>query len=317
MAFNRATLAVLMLALVSASTMVGAEETIREARVEATLPQSGTVIGVGFDSLWMMDTATNKKLVRIHIDDNSVTEIPISGAVGPFLASGLAIGEDAIWVPDLERAMIYKVDPRTNRVVKELPADVDGVRGPTRKYAIAAGEGAVWAITSKNELKRYSAKDGGEEATIALPSRSRGVIVAFGHVWITGLGNDELYRVDPATNHIVATIDLGSHPVSIVAGEGSVWVHNEGDGTVQRIDGKSGNIVATIETGAVGDGAIAVGGGFVWVSTHNEPIIQIDPHTNAVRGKFKIPMDEYSTIAFGGGSLWISGGSVRRIKPPE
>jgi virginiamycin B lyase len=158
---------------------------------------------------------------------------------------------------------------------------------------------------------------GTQEAAVSLPSRSSGVIVAFGSVWITGTGNDELYRVDPTTNQIAATIDLRSNPRSLAVGEGTVWVHNEGDGTVQRIDGKSGDLVATIETGAVGKGAMTIGGGFVWVSTHAVPIIQIDPRTNSVRGKFKVEMSEYSTIRFGSGSLWLSGGSIRRIKPPE
>lgn len=316
MAFYRAMAIAALLGLASAAITARAEEAAREVNAEATLPQAGTVMAVGFESVWLMNTTTNK-LVRIRTDDDSVTEIPISGAVGPFWASGMAIGEGAVFVPDLERSIIYKVDPQTNQIVKEIPADLVGGRGPGGKYAIAVGEGAIWAITSKNELRRYSAKDGAEEATISLPSRSTGVIVAFGQVWITGTGNDELYRVDPATNQIVATIDLNSDPLSIAAGEGSVWVHNEGNGTVQRIDGKSGDIVATIETGALGKGSIAVGGGYVWVSTHDAPIVQIDPRTNSVRGKFKIAMDEYFTVRFGGGSLWISGGSVRRFKPPE
>ena len=92
---------------------------------------------------------------------------------------------------------------------------------------------------------------------ISLPSRSSGVIVAFGSVWVTGTGNDELYRVDPTTQ-IAATIELRSDPRSLAEGEGSVWVFNEGDGTVQRIDGKRGNLVATIQTGVHGKGAIDV-----------------------------------------------------------
>jgi virginiamycin B lyase len=316
MAFHRAMSVVMLLALVSVANTAGAEEVTRDTRIEATLPLAGTVMVAGFDSLWMMNTTTNK-LDRIHMGDNSVTEIPISGAVGPFWASGMAVGEGGIWVSDLERSMIYKIDPQTNQVVKEIPADLVGGRGPGGKYAIAVGEGSVWAIASNNELIRYSTGSGSREAAISLPSRSSGVIVAFGSVWITGTGNDELYRVDPITNQIAATIELRSDPLALAAGEGSVWVFNEGDGTVQRIDGKSGNLIATIETGAVGKGAVEVGGGFVWVSTHDVPIIQIDPRANAVRGKFKAEMDEYYTIRFGGGSLWVSGGFVRRIKPPE
>jgi virginiamycin B lyase len=316
MAHHRALLVVLLLGLVSVTNTAAPEEVNRDARIEVTLPRSGTVMVAGFDSLWMMDTTTNK-LDRIHMGDNSVTEIPINGVVGPFWASGMAVGEGGVWVPDLERSMVYKIDPLKEQVVKEMPADLVGGRGPGGKYAIAVGENAVWAISSNNELRRYSVEGGAQEAAISLPSRSSGVIVAFGSVWVTGTANDELYRVDPATNQIAATIELRSDPRAVAEGEGSVWVYNEGDGTVQRIDGKSGKVVATIETGAVGKGALAVGGGFVWVSTHDVPIVQIDPRSNSVRGKFKVEMAEYSAICFGGGSLWVSGGSLRRIRPPE
>lgn len=316
MAFHRAMSVVMLLVLVSVAPAVSAEEATREARVEATLPRPGTVMVAGFDSLWMMNTTTNK-LDRIHTGDNSVTEIPISGAVGPFWASGMAVGEGGIWVPDLERSMIYKIDPLTNQVVQEIPADLVGSRGTGGKYAIAVGEGAVWAIASNNELRRYSSGSGAQEAAISLPSRSSGVISAFGSVWVTGTANDELYRVDPATNQIAATIELSSDPRALAEGEGSVWNYNEEDGTVQRTDGTSGNLVATTKTGVVGKGAIAVGGGYVWVSTRAAPIIRIDSRTNSMRGTSTVDMNEYSTISFGGGSLWVSGGLVRRIKPSE
>ena len=308
----------MLLALASVTATAGAEETTREARVEATIWQAGNVMGVGCDALWMMSLTTNK-LVRINPGDNSATEIPIRGAVGPFAYVGMAVGEGAIWLPDPGRSMIYKINPGTNQVTKEIPADLlgGGGRFAAGKDAIAVGEGAVWAIISNNELRRYSAERGTQEAAVSLPSCSSGVIVAFGSVWITGTENDELYRVDPTTNQIAATIGLHSNPRSLAARDRSILVRNEGDGTIQRIDGKSGDLVAIIETGAVGRGAIAVGGRFVWVSTHAEPIIQIDPYTNSVRGKFKVDMSEYSSIRFGSGSLWVSGGSVRRIKPPE
>src|ERR1700735_1107612 len=113
MAFHRAMPIVMLLALVSVTTTtIRAEETTREARVEATIPQSGNVMGVGFGSLWMMSLTTNK-VIRIDLGDNSVKEIPITGAVGPFYYAGLAVGEGAAWLPDLERSMIYKIDPKT------------------------------------------------------------------------------------------------------------------------------------------------------------------------------------------------------------
>jgi virginiamycin B lyase len=318
MAFHRAMSVAMLLALVSVTTTVGGEETTREARVEATIPQPGFVMATGFDSVWMMNLATDK-LIRINSSDNSVTEFSIPGVVGRFARAGLAVGEGAVWLPDHGRSMIYKIDPVANRVAMEIPAGPFSGNGRQDRSwdKLTVGEGSVWAIISDNVLRRYSATDGTPEAAVSLPSRSSGVLVAFGSVWVTGTENDELYRVDPKTNQIASTIGLHSDPRSLVAGEGSVWINNEGDGTVQRIDGKSGDVVATIDTGAIGKGSIAVGGGFVWVSTHNEPIIQIDPRTNSVHGKFKLEMSEYSTLRFGSGSLWVSGGAVRRIKPPE
>ena len=154
---------------------------------------------------------------------------------------------------------------------------------------IGVGEGAVWVIVGagKNELKRYSAETGAEEATISsavLPVRT--VLVAFGSVWVTGTANEELYRIDPATNQVSATIDLHARPRSLASGEGSVWVFNSGDGTVDRIDGKTGKVLATIETGEAARDAVDVGGGFVWVDTPLAPLIKIDPATHSVRGKF-------------------------------
>jgi len=74
-----------------------------------------------------------RKLIRIHPDDNSVTEIPIRGAVGPFADAGMALGEGAVWVPDHGRSMIYKIDPKANQVVREIPADSLGGGAGTQK----------------------------------------------------------------------------------------------------------------------------------------------------------------------------------------
>ena len=190
--------------------------------------------------------------------------------------------------------------------------------------AVGVGEGAVWAITggSYNEvLRRFSAQTGAEEAMIPLPSPNSGVglVADFGSVWLTGTRDEELYRVDPATNQIIATIELHSRPVSLASGEGSVWVR-QGGGTVQRIDGNGGKLLATIATEAVDTGGdIVVGGGFVWINSHTVPLVQIDPQTNSQRSRFDSPTGAFMgyTIAYGGGSLWLGGSAVFRIKPPN
>jgi streptogramin lyase len=307
----------LLTALLWIGWPAAAEEPARQLRIETEIPQRGDYMCVGFGALWMM---SERKLMRVALADNTVTEIPIDGARGRWRRT--VVGEGAVWVADNIGQTIYKIDPKTNLVVIAIPADFfvnnDGVA------AISVAEGAVWAITggSYNEvLRRFSAQTGAEQATIPLPSPNSGVglVADFGSVWVAGTRDEELYRIDPVTNQIIATIDLYSRPVSLASGEGSVWVR-QGGGTVQRIDGNSGKLLATIATEAADNyGDIVVGGGFVWINSHTVPLVQIDPRTNSQRSRFDAQPGAFMgyTIAYGGGSLWLAGSTVFRIKPPE
>ena len=304
---------IILVAMAAAWTLSAeAQADAPEISIEATIERGGDFIGFGFDSLWMM---SGRKLVQIEASDNSVTDIPIEGAIGSF--RGIAIGEDAVWIPNVGSMTIYKVDPRAKRIVLKIAADLWGSEG-----SIGVGEGSVWAVigAESKALVRYDAATGAETAKIELPSASSGVIVDFGSVWVTGTENGELYRVDPKTDQIAATIGVNSQPRFLTSGEGSIWVLSQGEGTVQRIDGKSGELLATIAADAKGEGGdIAVGGGSVWITTMLVPVIKIDPQTNSLVGKFKRPRGVYlgDAIRYGDGSLWISGNSVSRIKPPE
>jgi streptogramin lyase len=312
MTHNRAAL-VAGLLTVFLGFMSVAAETPHELRIEAEIPQRGDYMCIAFGSLWMMG---HGKLMRVALADKAVTEITIEDATGEFRRT--VAGEGAVWVAD--NHTIYKIDPKTNLVVMTIPADFEF--SSTTTSQIGAGEGAVWAITglgSEQVLRRYSARTGSEQATIALPSPSGRVIVDFGSIWVAGTRDVELYRIDPATNQIVATIDLHSRPVTLASGEGSVWVR-EMDGTVQRIDVGGNKVLATIATEAADQhGDIVVGGGFVWTNSQNGPLVQVDPATNSRRSTFASPPGKFMgySIAYGGNSLWLGGTAIFRVKPPE
>jgi virginiamycin B lyase len=291
---------------------IRAQQSPAEVAIQAEIPRNGDFIGFGFDSLWMM---SDKGLARINPSDNSVTDIKIDGAVGPY--RGIAIGEDAVWVPAVGSQTIYKIDPTNNEVMLKIASDFRGSEG-----SIGIGEGAVWILTAEDHnktLARYNSSSGMKEASIALPAPCTGVIVAFGSIWVTATTKGSLYKVDPQTNNIAATVAIESGARFLTSGEDSIWVLNYLDGKVRRVDAHSGNVLAAIATMAIGGGGdIATGGGFVWVTTPRVPVIKIDPQTNTVAGSFRAPVGKSmgDAIRYGGGSLWVSGPSIFRILPP-
>lgn len=218
--------------------------------VEVTIPRSGYAMAYGFDSLWMM---SNGRLARVHSADNSVIDIDIPGGEsGGGLADadkyrGIAIGEGAVWIPDVGNSVIYKVDPQSNKVVLTIPTFIVGSAG-----SIGVGAGAVWVITFDDHdktLTRYDPDSGAQAAKIALPRPCKAVVVDFGRVWVSAASSPELYVVDPQTNLLETTI--GTHAPShlLTSGAGAIWIGYDKEGIVEAIDGALKTTISTINTG--------------------------------------------------------------------
>jgi hypothetical protein len=116
----------LFLVVLLAATPGRATETtsLDSLRVQADIPRQGDFLGFGFGSLWMM---SGIRLVRVDASNNSVSDIQLESAKGPY--RGIGVGEGAVWVPDCGSNLIYKVDPHTNIVVKEISAELYNSNG--------------------------------------------------------------------------------------------------------------------------------------------------------------------------------------------
>jgi DNA-binding SARP family transcriptional activator/DNA-binding beta-propeller fold protein YncE/ABC-type branched-subunit amino acid transport system substrate-binding protein len=139
---------------------------------------------------------------------------------------GIAAGDGAVWVASGADDRVVRLDPRTGRVVAQIP--IAAVRG----------------------------------ARVASPY---GVAVGAGALWVTAALAGTVSRIDPRLNAVTATIRVGRRPTRLAIGEGAVWVVNAADGTVSRIDPRRDIVTRTIRVGP-GVTGIAAGLGAVWVT---------------------------------------------------
>jgi ABC-type branched-subunit amino acid transport system substrate-binding protein len=141
-----------------------------------------------------------------------------------------------------------------------------------------------------------------------------------GAVWVLGLEDSTLSRIDPETKKVVKRFRLRQAPTDIAAGAGAVWV--KGDGILARIDPDTGKATGTVklpETVENGDlpfqnwgfPQIAVGAGAVWAINGDRTVSRIDPDTG--RRVARIVVDA-ATIAAGREGVWfISADDTRAV----
>ena len=279
------------------------------------LPSSADWIAFGFGSVWVVNYRPDR-VSRIDTATNRVTaDIPI-GRNG---CLGLVAGVDRVWVPSCGDGVINEIDPKTDSIVRKIPAPIK--RG--REGAFAFASGSFWipdnvSDSSSTTVARIDARSGAVLSRIATGARSDVVIAGFGSVWVASSGENVVVRIDPSNNAIVARIPVGPSPKFMTAGEGAVWVQNRTDGSVSRIDPATNREAARVAAHApTPAGDISAGGGFVWLSVDGLPVTRIDPRTNTVTHQF-VGGSGADAIRWGVGSVWVADhkiGQLWRIDP--
>jgi ABC-type branched-subunit amino acid transport system substrate-binding protein/outer membrane protein assembly factor BamB len=237
--------------------------------------------------------------------------------------SSLAVGEGAVWALGLEGRTVFRVNPKTKKLVKRFR-----MKGPATD--IAAGAGGVWVRPSTDDstvrLDRLDPDTGkvtlsanvpGGEFAGDLPFQNWGfpqIAVGAGAVWAI---NDDhtVSRIDPATGELVARIDVKA--TTIAAGKQGVWViDGEETRAVTRINTATNRRGQTIRVGAQNLSAVAVGGGHVWASAQGDGLVwRIDPGPDPVYRSIDVGVG-VTFLAYGAGAIWAanySEGTVARI----
>ena len=181
-------------------------------------------VAFGDGSAWVANYG-GSTVSRVDPGSGEVREIAVGAA--PY---GLALsGEDAVWVTNRADNSITRINTDSNR-----PDDPIAV-GANPKGIAVGEDGQVWvANTDDGTVSRV--EGGREREAIKVGAEPRGVVAAFGSVWVTVGGADQVKRIDPASAEVVQKLIVGQGPEGITAGPRSVWVANGISDDLTRID---------------------------------------------------------------------------------
>jgi DNA-binding beta-propeller fold protein YncE len=153
-----------------------------------------------------------------------------------------------------------------------------------------------------------------QEPPIAVGADPGDVEAGEGYVWVSGVGDGTLTRIDPATGD-TTRIPVGGEPGQIVVADGAVWVRNLGD-RITRVDTET----LVVSPPVAGGGAISgmtVGGGYVWLAHRGENTVsRVDARTSEPVGRPIGVGSEPRAMEFGNSAAYVvndGDGTVSRI----
>jgi DNA-binding beta-propeller fold protein YncE len=170
---------------------------------------------------------------------------------------------------------------------------------------------------------RKAAQPKGQIAVrIRLPAAPVSIAAGAGAVWALTRDPAAVWRIDPGSDRVVGKpIRLSGNPWNVAVGAGSVWVTPNGsDGRLTRIDPRAGRITAQVSARPVYFGSvIAFGDGFVFTGNDDErykggsTVSKLDPRSDRVLGD-PLVLRSPQSVAFGQGAFWVADHSGWLIK---
>ena len=168
----------------------------------------------------------------------------------------------------------------------------------------------LWVSLINGDVKRVHASDGKVLQTWSA-SGSRGIIVAAGRVFITGVqGNSpgRIYVIDPAGTPGAATVfenSIGVAPLQITFDGTNLWTANQA--SISRVAITTG-IDSTFNTGFASPVDILWDGANLWVlDSGDSHLKRVDVSTVSVLESIAV-VQFPRAMAFDGMNIWVSGG---------
>jgi hypothetical protein len=208
--------------------------------------------------------ATNRPAGPSQIRRVVATSSPVDAIATTRRAVWLAVG-----------GLVLRVDQATERALV-----VPGVDAGAPVVDLAAGAGAVWAVTSINGLLRIDPDTA--RLTAPNPGPVSAIAAGAGGVWAVccrGRGpRGRVTRLDPASGEVITTSGLPARPLAVAAGSGAVWVRGA-EGWLWRVDPAYGRQAGAIRLPTVPGGAelageLVVAGSVAWISDPGPGVVR-------------------------------------------
>jgi YVTN family beta-propeller protein len=219
------------------------------------LPGAPSDVAYGDGSIWVTaegPAALRGALLRLDpVRSRVLVRIPLPGVTD---YSQIAVGAGAVWVSDSGKSNVYRVDPRTDRVVATVHVGGSPVN-------IAASASAVWVDDdSSGRLDKINPTTNRLVARIKLPDSTGPLAVAGGSLWVIDTLDDRgqsLLRINPASDRITEHVPLYKDATSVkaIAASGSYLWLGDRRFLVTQINTSSGSKIATLVAGGNAIGA--------------------------------------------------------------
>jgi DNA-binding beta-propeller fold protein YncE len=151
-----------------------------------------------------------------------------------------------------------------------------------------------------------------ERTTTDLGAANQAVALIEGGAWATRNFEQQIVRVDTATNEVVQTIETtGYDPYAIAVDGDRLWAtvfSNDAPDTegVLVFDVATGELLHRVELGRYGTTGIAIGDGFAWVAANaTGTLVRIDLATYEVAGQTNVGASPLM-VAYGFDSAWVA-----------
>jgi len=236
-------------------------------------------LAIGAGGLWSAGSAADL-VVRIDPRSGAADSIALPEGSHP---DNVVLAEGSLWVASGGNGKVLRIDPERREVTATI--DVTEDRSIDDAIRLAAGEGAIWAISLFGRYGLLRIDPATNTVTGRIEDVGDGAVAVAagaGAIWVASVHDGMVQRVDPSTLSVVASIPVGSRPVSVAVGAGAVWVGKQSDGTVDRIDPQTNRVVATFPIGGE-PGQLIVANDAVWVLNHaDQTLARIDPAADEV-----------------------------------